>query len=85
MGKHGEVSADKHAGYGWLIICAGGMIITLTLYGIVLEYVTSGGRKLHEASFLFVTTSIYAMTAFIARNIFQEKPTEISKYQMSIS
>jgi UDP-galactose transporter B1 len=60
------------------------MISTLTAYGIVLEYVTSGGRKLHEISFLFVTTTIYALTAFFARNIFNEKPTDISKYKMLI-
>lgn len=85
MGGHGNnqiVDGEKHAGYWWLAFCALGMISTLTLYGIVLEYVTSGGRKLHEISFLFVTTSIYSITAYIARGIFGEKPTEISKYHM---
>ena len=52
------------------------------MYGVVLEYVTSGGRKLHEWSFVFVTTSIYALTAYVARELFGERPTEISKYQM---
>jgi solute carrier family 35 (UDP-galactose transporter), member B1 len=80
-GNH-QSGGDLHAGYGWLAVCAGGMITTLTLYGIILEYVTSGGRKLHEVSFLFVTTSIYALTAYIARGIFGEKRTDISKYQM---
>jgi len=83
-GGHGDADGDKHAGYGWLAICVVGMISTLTAYGIVLEYVTSGGRKLHEISFLFVTTTIYALTAFFARNIFNEKPTDISKYKMLI-
>ena len=83
-GGHGSADGDKHAGYGWLAICVVGMISTLTAYGIVLEYVTSGGRKLHEISFLFVTTTIYALTAFFARNIFNEKPTDISKYKMLI-
>lgn len=77
------MSADKHAGYGWLLFCAGGMITSLTMYGVVLEYATSGGRKLHEVSFIFVTTSIYALTAYIARYIFQEKRSKsIPKYQM---
>jgi solute carrier family 35 (UDP-galactose transporter), member B1 len=57
---------------------------TLTLYGIVLEYVTSGGRKLHELSFVFVTTSVYTITAYVARSFFGEKPTNISKYQMLV-
>lgn len=82
MGNHSETSGDQHAGYGWLIFCIVGMISTLTAYGIVLEYVTSGGRKLHEVSFLFVTTSIYALTAYVARDLFGEKPSTISKYQM---
>lgn len=73
---------EKHAGYGWLMVCVIGMVSSLTMYGIVLEYVTSGGRKLHELSFVFVTTAIYSLTAFIARGIFGEKPTAISKYQM---
>jgi hypothetical protein len=73
---------EKHAGYWWLLFCVVGMVSSLTLYGLVLEFVTSGGRKLHEISFVFVTTAIYSVTAFIAREIFNEKPTHISKYQM---
>jgi solute carrier family 35 (UDP-galactose transporter), member B1 len=75
---------EQHAGYGWLAFCAIGMVSSLTMYGIALEYATSGERKLHEWSFVFVTTSIYAITAYIARGIFGEKPTEISKYNMLI-
>lgn len=70
--------------YYWLAFCVLGMMSTLTAYGIVLEYVTSNGRHLHEISFLFVTTSIYTITAYVARGVFNEKPTEISKYQMLI-
>ncbi|KAJ1435261.1 UAA transporter family-domain-containing protein [Ochromonadaceae sp. CCMP2298] len=84
---HGSQEAgddDQHAGYGWLMFCVVGMVSSLTLYGIALEYATSGGRQLHEWSFVFVTTSIYAITAFIARTFFGEKPTEISKYNMLI-
>ena len=67
-----------------MLFCAVGMVSSLTMYGLVLEYVTSGGRKLHELSFVFVTTAIYSITAFVARGIFNEKPTDISKYQMLI-
>lgn len=73
---------EKHAGYGWLFFCIFGMISTLTLYGIALEYTTSGERKLHEMSFVFVTTAIYSTTAYVARWTFNEKHTEISKYNM---
>ena len=73
---------EKHAGYIWLLVCVSGMISSLTLYGVVLEYATSGSRVLHEMSFVFVTTSIYTITAYVARWIFGETPTNISKYQM---
>lgn len=78
---HGDYE-EKHAGYGWLLFCVLGMVSSLTLYGVVLEYVTSGGRKLHELSFVFVTTAIYSITAYVARSVFGEKPTQISKYHM---
>jgi len=86
MAGHHSSSGDdeQHAGYGWLAFCVIGMVSSLTLYGIALEYATSGGRHLHEWSFVFVTTSIYAITAFIARSLFGEKPTEISKYNMLV-
>ena len=78
-----EDDTQKHY-YFWLAFCTIGMVSTLALYGLVLEYATSGGRKLHEVSFVFVTTSIYAITAYCARELFGEKPTDISKYQMLI-
>eukprot|EP01035_Chromulina_nebulosa_P016817 gene16817-22301_t len=34
-GGHGN-NEERHAGYGWLIFCALGMITTLTLYGVAL-------------------------------------------------
>ena len=83
MSGHHE-SDEKTPGYGWLIFCILGMVSSLTLYGIVLEAATSGSHKLHEISFLFVTTSIYAITAYIAREMTGEKPTEISKYRMLV-
>jgi UDP-galactose transporter B1 len=82
MAHESSESGDKHAGYGWLAFCVVGMVSSLTLYGVVLEYVTSGERKLHELSFVFITTSIYAITAYIARSMFGEKSTQISKYKM---
>mmetsp|Transcript_21199 Transcript_21199/g.21316 ORF Transcript_21199/g.21316 Transcript_21199/m.21316 type:complete len:448 (-) Transcript_21199:160-1503(-) len=81
--EHGY-DIERHAGYGWLLFCVLGMITSLTMYGVVLEYATSGQRKLHELSFLFVTTSIYTITAYVARWLFGEKPSPISKYQMLV-
>lgn len=82
--SHDSHHEDKNPGLAWLLFCAVGMISSLTMYGIVLEYATSGGRKLHEISFVFVTTSIYTITAYVARWIIGEKPTNISKYQMLV-
>jgi solute carrier family 35 (UDP-galactose transporter), member B1 len=89
-GKGGNSHEDHEDGdyskmdnyYFWLAFCSLGMISSLTLYGITLEYATSGGRKLHEISFVFVTCSIYSITAYCCREYFQENRTEISKYQM---
>ena len=75
---------EQHAGYAWLAFCVIGMVSSLTMYGVALEYATSGGRKLHEWSFVFVTASIYAITAFVARAIFGEKTTVISKFNMML-
>lgn len=82
--SHDSHHEDKNPGLAWLLFCAFGMISSLTMYGIVLEYATSGGRKLHEISFVFVTTTIYTITAYVARWIIGEKPTNISKYQMLV-
>lgn len=75
-------NVDPRQYYAWLAFCTLGMVSALTFYGIALEYATSGGRKMHELSFVFVTTTIYSITAYTCREFFQEKPTEISKYQM---
>lgn len=58
------------------------MISTLTLYGFVLEFITGGQKKLHELSFVFVTTSVYSITAFVFSHLFKEKKTTVSKYNM---
>jgi UDP-galactose transporter B1 len=82
-GEGDHHDGEKHAGYMWLMICVVGMVSSLTLYGVVLEYVTTGSRSLHELSFLFVTTSVYSLTAYLARWLFNEPTNDaISKYQM---
>ena len=52
----------EEPGLMWLVFCVVGMVSSLTFYGLALEYVTIGGKKLHETSFIFVTTFIYTMT-----------------------
>lgn len=65
-----------------LLICACGMVGSLALYGVALEYATSNGNKLHELSFIFVTTTIYTITAHIASVTNKEEPTNIKKHEM---
>ena len=74
--EHGENAERRPENYyAWLAFCTVGMVSSLTLYGIALEYATSGGRKLHEISFVFVTTSIYALTAYCSGNT-SKNPTQ---------
>jgi UDP-galactose transporter B1 len=42
-----------------------------------MEYATSGGRKLHELSYIFVTSAIYSATARVCRDLSGEVPTSI--------
>lgn len=68
--------------YKWLFVCMSGTIISLVVYGITLEYATSQGRDLDEMTFVFVTTIVYAMIAYVGREITGERPSEIPKLQL---
>ena len=70
--------------YKWLLFCFFGMVSSLTLYGVMLEYATSGKRKLHEISFMFVTCTVYTITAYFARWILNEESSKIPKQQMLV-
>ena len=48
-----QLSLDSPIGRLWWIFCFAGIVISFGAYGIVMEYATSGGRKLHELSFIF--------------------------------
>ena len=84
MGKDIEDSGERNAGVHWLAFCALGMVSSLALYGVALEYATSGGRKLHELSFVFVTTTVYAITAGFMKWLFGEASADIPKKHMLI-
>ena len=53
-------------------------------YGLLLEYATSGGKRLHELSFLFVTSLLYTMTASVGRYVRAEKPSTIPPAQFAV-
>ena len=68
----------------WLLVCFLGIMGSFVVYGLLLEYTTSGGRKLHELSFLFVTSSLYTVTAACGRYVRQETPTTIPPARFAV-
>ncbi|GKY98453.1 hypothetical protein MPSEU_000802700 [Mayamaea pseudoterrestris] len=68
----------------WLFICFMGIMFSFVAYGLLLEYTTSGGRKLHELSFLFVTSGLYTLTAAAGRYVRDETPTTIPPARFAI-
>jgi UDP-galactose transporter B1 len=77
---------DLHSGSGaiWLGVCFVGIMCSFIVYGLVMEYATSGGRKLHELSLIFVTSSLYTLTAYVGRHIRGERPTDVPKSKMMV-
>ena len=68
----------------WLAICFFGIMGSFIAYGILLEYTTSGGRKLHELSFLFVTSLFYTITGAIGSHVRGEEPTTIPPARFAV-
>lgn len=58
-----------NAGYVWLGMCFIGIMCSFIVYGIVMEYATSGGRELHELSMIFLTSLMYSATAWYGRRM----------------
>jgi len=88
---HRELTADEkvdaaiHDNKGWLVACTLGTIFSFTIYGIVMEYATSDGRKLHELSLIFVTGLFYSCVAYIGCALSGEKvSSEIKRYHMGV-
>lgn len=68
----------------WLFLCFIGIMASFVVYGVLLEYTTSGGRKLHELSFLFVTSALYTITAAAGRYVRAETPTTIPPARFAV-
>jgi solute carrier family 35 (UDP-galactose transporter), member B1 len=68
----------------WLFVCFMGIMGSFVIYGVLLEYTTSGGRKLHELSFLFVTSGLYTITAAAGRYVRDETPTTIPPARFAV-
>ncbi|GMH76968.1 hypothetical protein TL16_g07250 [Triparma laevis f. inornata] len=69
-----------------MLFCFLGIMTSFLIYGLLLEYATSrNGTKLHELSFLFVTSALYTTCAYMCRNIMNEKPnTSIPPHEFAV-
>jgi len=74
--------ADGPKYWSRLAISFFGIMFSFILYGLVMEYATSGGRKLHELSLIFVTSSIYTSTAYAGKTVRNEAPTTVPTYKL---
>jgi len=79
-----EEQSSKTSDLVWLFLCFIGIMASFVCYGLLLEYTTSGGRKLHELSFLFVTSGLYTLTAAAGRYVRGEVPTTIPPSRFAI-
>ena len=77
-----DVSVEQNAGPVWLFICFAGLMGSGVIFGMVMEYATSGGRKLHELSYIFVTSVLYSITARFCRDFTGEPRTTIPLYKL---
>jgi hypothetical protein len=81
-----QLEMEKHTKHEliWLTICFLGIMASFVCYGLLMEYTTSGGRELHELSFLFITSGLYTITAATGRYVRDETPTTIPPARFAI-
>lgn len=79
-----QMDVSTTGGMIWLAVCFIGIMASFIAYGIVMEYATSGGRKLHELSLIFVTSLLYSGTAFLGRYVRGEKPTTVAPSKLML-
>lgn len=75
---------DSKSDVLWLLICFLGIMASFVAYGLLLERSTSGGRQIHELSFLFVTSGLYTLTAAAGRYVRDEQPTTIPPARFAV-
>ena len=79
-----QMDVNTTSGMIWLVVCFIGIMGSFIAYGIVMEYATSGGRKLHELSLIFVTSLLYSGTAYVGRYVRAEKPTTVAPSRLMV-
>jgi len=58
--------------------------MSFVAYGLMMEYATSGGRRLHELSFLFVTSAFYTLAGATGRYVRGEKPSDMPPFHFGV-
>lgn len=79
-----QMDVNTTGGMIWLVVCFIGIMASFIAYGIVMEYATSGGRRLHELSLIFVTSLLYSGTALLGRYVRGEKPTTVAPAKLML-
>jgi UDP-galactose transporter B1 len=82
--QRSHVDVNTPGGMIWLCVCFMGIMASFIAYGIVMEYATSGGRRLHELSLIFVTSLLYSGTAYVGRYVRAEKPTTVAPSRLMV-
>jgi len=59
-----------------------GIMVSFILYGLAMEYATSGGRKLHELSLILVTSTLYTTTAYVGKTLRGEQGTTVPTHKL---
>eukprot|EP00585_Thalassiosira_rotula_P004582 CAMPEP_0196133798 /NCGR_PEP_ID=MMETSP0910-20130528/2864_1 /TAXON_ID=49265 /ORGANISM="Thalassiosira rotula, Strain GSO102" /LENGTH=476 /DNA_ID=CAMNT_0041393549 /DNA_START=134 /DNA_END=1564 /DNA_ORIENTATION=- len=79
-----NLEKSKSSEYFWLAFCFFGIMGSFVCYGLLLEFATSGGKHLHELSFLFVTSLLYTLTASVGRYVRAEEKSTIPPAQFAV-
>mmetsp|Transcript_29831 Transcript_29831/g.54803 ORF Transcript_29831/g.54803 Transcript_29831/m.54803 type:complete len:484 (-) Transcript_29831:348-1799(-) len=79
-----QLEKSKSSEYFWLAFCFFGIMGSFVCYGLLLEFATSGGKHLHELSFLFVTSLLYTVTASVGRYVRAEERSTIPPAQFAV-
>jgi len=79
-----NLEKTKSSEYFWLAFCFFGIMGSFVCYGLLLEFATSGGKHLHELSFLFVTSLLYTLTASVGRYVRAEEKSTIPPAQFAV-
>jgi hypothetical protein len=85
VGHHENVSLKEKppAGSLWLAICFVGIMVSFVLYALVMEGVTKD-HHISEVSLIFLTSTVYTLTAFVGKKMNKEPDATIPTFKMML-